>query len=77
MKTGGVDTGAKAGLFIEDIEVENEDEDEEEEDEHVIVTMLKSMNTRKLEAGQLKEMNLETNVEKLRQEIKLEYFKQI
>ena len=28
--------------------------EEDEEDEHIIVTMLKSMNSKKLEAGQLK-----------------------
>ena len=51
--------------------------EEDEEDEHVIVTMLKSMNSKKLEAGQLKEMNLEVDIEKIRTEIKLEFFKGI
>ena len=36
-----------------DHEGDEEDEDEEEEDEHIIVTMLHSMNSRKLETCQL------------------------
>ena len=51
--------------------------DDDDEDEHIIVTMLRSMNSKKLEAGQLKDMKLEVDVEKLRQDIKLEFFKGI
>ena len=40
--------------------------DDDDEDEHIIVTMLRSMNSKKLEAGQLKDMKLEVDVEKLR-----------
>ena len=65
----------QGGLLID--EVVDDDDEEDEEDEHIIVTMLKSMNSRKLEAGQLNDMNLDVDIEKIRQEIKLEYFKEI
>ena len=39
--------------------------------------MLKSMNSKKLETYQLKEMKLEVDIEKIRSEIKLEFFKEI
>ena len=39
--------------------------------------MLKSMNSRKLETGQLKDMKLEVDIEKIRKEIKLEFFKDL
>lgn len=66
--------------YIEDPNVQDLDDcedDEEEDDEQIIVTMLKSMNSKKLETCQLKEMKLEIDVEKIRQEVKLEYFKEI
>ena len=43
----------------------------------VIVTMLKSMNAKKLSTCELKDMKLEVDIEKLRSEIKLEFFKGI
>lgn len=51
--------------------------DDEDDDEHIIVTMLKSMNSKKLETCQLKDMKLEIDIEKIRQEIKLEFFRKI
>ena len=63
--------------LVECDEGEVDDDLEDEEDEHIIVTMLRSMNSKKLEAGQLKDMKLEVDIEKLRQEIKLFKFKEI
>ena len=53
------------------------DNEEEDEDEHIIVTMLKSMNSKKLETRQLKDMKLEVDIEKIRNEIKMEFFKAV
>mmetsp|Transcript_18691 Transcript_18691/g.23330 ORF Transcript_18691/g.23330 Transcript_18691/m.23330 type:complete len:83 (+) Transcript_18691:135-383(+) len=39
--------------------------------------MLRSMQSKKLETCQLKEMKLEIDIEKIRSEIKLEYFKEL
>ena len=39
--------------------------------------MLRSMNSKKLETCQLKEMKLEIDIEKIRNEVKLEYFKEL
>lgn len=39
--------------------------------------MLRSMNSKKLETCQLKEMKLEIDIEKIRNDIKLEYFKEL
>lgn len=39
--------------------------------------MLRSMNSKKLETGQLKEMKLEIDIEKVRNEVKLERFKEL
>ena len=50
-------------------------DEEDDEDEHIIVTMLKSMNSKKLETRQLKDMKLEIDIEKIRNEIKMEFFK--
>ena len=55
----------------------DDDEDVEDEDEHIIVTMLKSMNSKKLETRQLKDMKLEVDIEKIRKEIKMEFFKAV
>ena len=52
-------------------------DEEEDEDEHIIVTMLKSMNSKKLETRQLKDMKLEVDIEKIRNEIKMEFFKAV
>ena len=63
---------------IEDDDYENDDlQDDEDDDEHIIVTMLKSMNSKKLETHQLKDMKLEVDIEKIRTEVKLEFFKEI
>ena len=51
--------------------------EDDEEDEHIIVTMLRSMNSKKPEAGQLSDMNHEVDIEKIRSDVKLEYFKEI
>ena len=56
---------------------ENDEDEQEDEDEHIIVTMLKSMNSKKLETRQLKDMKLEVDIEKIRKEIKMEFFKSI
>lgn len=60
-----------------DEEGEDDDEydEEEDDDEQIIVTMLKSMNAKKLSTCELKDMKLEVDIEKLRSEIKLEFFK--
>ena len=52
-------------------------DEEEDEDEHIIVTMLKSMNSKKLETRQLKDMKLEVDIEKIRNEVKMEFFKAV
>lgn len=51
--------------------------DEEDDEEHIIVTMLRSMNTKKLETCQLADFNCEIDVEKIRHDLKVEYFKEI
>jgi len=51
--------------------------DEDDDEELIIVTMLRSMNSKKLETCQLKEMKLEIDIDKVRNEIRLEYFKEI
>ena len=56
---------------------DHDDDDEEDDDELIIVTMLRSMNSKKLETCQLKEMKLEIDIEKIRNDIKLEYFKEL
>ena len=58
-------------------ESEEEEDDEEDEDEQIIVTMLQSMNSKKLETHQLAEMKLDVDIDKIRSEIKLEFFKEI
>ena len=54
-----------------------DDADDEDDEELIIVTMLRSMNSKKLETCQLKEMKLEIDIDKVRNEIRLEYFKEI
>jgi hypothetical protein len=54
-----------------------DEDDSEDEDENIIVTMLKSMNSKKLETYQLKDMKLEVDIEKIRSEVKLDFFKEI
>ena len=54
-----------------------DDEYDEDDDEHIIVTMLRSMNSKKLETRQLKDMKLDIDIEKIRSEIKMEFFKAI
>jgi len=56
---------------------DEEEDDDEDDDEHIIVTMLRSMNSKKLETCQLKDMKLEVDVEKIRSELKMEFFKEI
>ena len=58
-------------------DVDIEDADDEDDEELIIVTMLRSMNSKKLETCQLKEMKLEIDIDKVRNEIRLEYFKEI
>lgn len=70
----GSDALGDMGLESEDGEDGDYDEDD---DEHIIVTMLKSMNSKKLECRQLKDMKLEIDIEKIRSEMKMEYFRTI
>ena len=67
----GNDVGMESGEDGED------DEYDEDDDEHIIVTMLRSMNSKKLETRQLKDMKLDIDIEKIRSEIKIEFFKAI
>ena len=58
-------------------DIDIEDADDEDDEELIIVTMLRSMNSKKLETCQLKEMKLEIDIDKVRNEIRLENFKEI
>lgn len=67
----------KAGGSFEDEDYDEDDIGDDSEDEDIIVTMLKSMNQKKLETYQLKDMKLEVDIEKIRSEVKLDFFKEI
>ncbi len=67
----------KAGGSCEDDDYDEDDIGDDSEDEDIIVTMLKSMNQKKLETYQLKDMKLEVDIEKIRSEVKLDFFKEI
>lgn len=56
---------------------DDEDESEEDEDKEIIITMMKSMNSKKLETYQLRDMQNEIDIEKIRTDVKLEFFKRI
>lgn len=63
--------------IAEDGEYDDEADSEEDEDREIIITMMKSMNSKKLETCQLREMQSEIDIEKIRTEVKLEFFKEI
>ena len=63
------------GMANTDADMDDVEDDEDEE--LIIVTMLRSMNSKKLETCQLKEMKLEIDIDKVRNDIRLEYFKEI
>lgn len=72
--------GGAPSDYADAADEEGEDDEydaEEDDDEQIIVTMLKSMNAKKLSTCELKDMKLEVDIEKLRSEIKLEFFKGI
>ena len=64
LRSSGVVEFDDYGNEMFDFPIEGDEEDED--DEHIIVTMLRSMNSKKLETRQLKEMKLEVDVEKIR-----------
>ena len=70
-------SGVEGLLVNMDDEGDEVDEDDDVEDEQIIVTMLKSMNSKKPETGQLTHMSLEVDIEKIRQDVKLQFFKEI
>ena len=65
------------GRSSDEYGTESDDLSDEDDEEHIIVTMLRSMNSKKLETRQLNDMKFEIDIEKIRSEIKLEFFKRL